>query len=81
VRHANYRICRENREVVVIEDVGPWSEHPTVTNDAEWVVHQLAGYLCGRRLFYFDSMGALDELLVSGDHFAGFAPGSVICGS
>jgi hypothetical protein len=72
MRHANYRIVRESDEEVVIEDLGPWNGHPTVTNDAEWVVEQLAGYLRGRRLRYFDSFGDLDTLVVRDGKFAGF---------
>jgi hypothetical protein len=51
-----------------------------VTNDAEWVVAQLAGYLLGRRLFYYDSLGSLDELVVKEGRFAGFAPARVLMG-
>lgn len=72
MRHANYRIIRETKEQLVIEDVGPWNEHPTVTNDAEWVVEQLAGQLRGRDLLYFDSAGDLDRLVVRRGRFVGF---------
>ena len=50
----------------------------SVTNDAENVVESLAreGMLpAGRRLFYYDSEGRLDEILVRDKAFAGFAPG------
>jgi multidrug efflux pump subunit AcrA (membrane-fusion protein) len=63
---------------LVIKDVGPWDQHPTVTNDAENVVRSLAaqGHLPeGRRLFYYDSDGRLDEILVKDGQFVGFAPG------
>lgn len=65
-------------EVLVIRDVGPHTRHPTVTNDAEEVVRRLHAALAlpaGRRLFYYDSEGQLDELLVRDGVFAGFAPG------
>lgn len=55
-------------EALVIRDVGPWDQHPTVTNGAEDVVRRLfaAGLLpAGRRLFYFDSSGDLDEIVHS----------------
>lgn len=74
MRHANWRVVRDTPEQLVIEDLGPWSEHPTVTNDAEWVVSQVAGSLRGRVLLYFDSLGSLDQLLVRNGRFAGFAP-------
>ncbi len=62
-------------ERLVIRDVGPWSEHPTVTNDAEAVVRELVegGMLgAGRELLYYDSEGTLDQLLVKHGQFAGF---------
>lgn len=74
MRHANWRVIRDTAEQLVIEDLGPWNEHPTVTNDAEWVVSQVAGSLRGRVLLYFDSLGNLDQLLVRNGRFAGFAP-------
>ncbi len=52
--------------------------HLSVTNDAEAVVAYLfrAGTLRdGRRLFYYDTDGNLDELLIKDGKFAGFAPG------
>lgn len=80
-RKANYIIAEDNHRhlgPLVIKDVGPWDQHPTVTNDAENVVRALAsqGHLPeGRRLFYYDSDGRLDELLVKDGQFVGFAAG------
>jgi len=81
-RKANYIIVGYDRHYpgapLVIKDVGPWDQHPTVTNDAENVVQSLVaqGYLPGgRRLLYYDSDGRLDELLVKDGQFVGFAPG------
>lgn len=71
--HANFRIVGHTSKVVIIEDLGPWSGHPTVTNDAEWVVSSLAFELRGRRLWYFDSEGNLDELLIERGKFVAFA--------
>lgn len=51
---------------LVIRDVGPWDAFPTVTNAAEAVVVELRrrGMLpTGRRLFYYDSEGVLDEIV------------------
>lgn len=67
-----------SEEPLVIQDVGPWDRHPTITNDAEAVVAELVarGELpSGRRLFYIDSEGQKDEILVKDGRFAGFAPG------
>jgi hypothetical protein len=62
-------------EKVVIRDEGPWNRHMTVTNDASWVVGEIAPKLNGRRLFYFDSEGQYDELVVVDGKFSRFAPG------
>ena len=75
MRRANYSIAREDAASVTISDNGPWDYHPTVTNDAENVVADLAEYLAGRRRFYYDSEGSLDELIVKDGRLAGFAPG------
>lgn len=74
MRHANYSVEATTREQVIIRHVGPWSEHPTITNDAEWVVSQVAPILASRQLLYWDSLGNLSELVVRGGKFAGFAP-------
>ena len=71
---ANYRIVEDKPDVLVIEDVGPWNRHPSITNDAEAVVEALAPQLKGRRLEYYDSEGQRDQLLVKDGRFAGFAP-------
>ena len=46
---------------VVIRDLGPWDQHPTVTNDADAVVHDLtsvAKIVDGdTQLLYYDSEG------------------------
>jgi hypothetical protein len=79
---ARYAVIEDDllqEEPLVIQDVGPWDRHLTVTNDAEWVVEQLVreGHLPpGRRLFYIDTDGQKDELLVKDGRFAGFAPGA-----
>lgn len=89
--HANYKIVQNSpclggpvahsqpTAVLVIKDITPWDQHPTVTNDAEWVVENLysRGLLLGSKLLlYYDSEGHLDQLLHDGQgHFTGFAPG------
>ena len=74
-RCASYQIVDETETSLTIRDVGPWDKHPTVTNDAEGVVYELAAQLRGRRLFYYDSENNLDEILVRDGAFDGFAPG------
>ncbi len=75
---ANFSIVDSNDSYVIIKDLGPWDQHPTVTNDAEGVVKRivLGGYLrLGQRLYYSDSEGDVDELLVRDGKFAGFSFG------
>ena len=77
MRCANYTIVADNEKELVIMDVGPWDQYPTITNSAEAVVDQLAGRLGDRRLLYYDSDNNLDELLVENERFTGFAPGGL----
>ena len=77
MRCANYTIVADNEKELVIMDVGPWDQYPTITSSAEEVVEQLAGRLNGRRLMYYDSDNQLDQLLVKDEKFAGFAPGGL----
>lgn len=66
-----------DRECLVIADVGHING-VSITNDAEWVVEHLfkEGLLHeGRRLFYYDSDGRKDEIVVRNGKFSGFAPG------
>lgn len=75
-RDANFEIVANHPgKPLVIRDVGPWDSHLSVTNDAEQVVKRLVGRGLlpeGRRLFYFDSDGQEDEILIKDGEFAGF---------
>lgn len=77
IRRASYEVVSNvDGRPLVIRDVGPWDEFLSVTNDAVAVVQRLvvAGLLpVGRRLFCYDSEGEPGELLISADHFSGFA--------
>lgn len=75
MKHASYDIESVTPDAVRIRDMGPWNNHRTITNDAEWVVERLAadGYLQGKqRLLYWDSEGEMSELLVKAGRFAGY---------
>ncbi len=79
IPRANYRILDRNHihGAVVLEDLGPWERHLTITNDAENVVRELVGrgqLPSSMRLLYYDSDGDLTEILVTDGAFAGFAP-------
>jgi len=69
----NYRIVEDTADCLVIQDLGPWDRHMTVTNGAEEVVVELATRLRGRRLEYYDSEGHRDQLLIKNGTFVGFA--------
>lgn len=77
-RGAHWDLVSQEFDVVTIRDVGPWDKFPTITNDAARVaaeVNDICG-LEGRRLFYYDSDNALDEILLTPEgKFRGFAPG------
>lgn len=78
---SNFLIEEKSDEIVIIRDVGPHNRFMSVTNDAEAVVESLIkkGELkTGQRLFYYDTENRLDELLVKGGKFAGFAPGPAV---
>ena len=76
MNHAKFTIDRDRTDTsfLTIRDEGPWDKHPTITNDAAWVVSQLLDRLHGRRLRYIDSESILDELVVQNGKFAGFLP-------
>ena len=74
VKHANFIVLYDDGDIVVIKDVGPWDRHPTVTNDAEWVVSQLPAR---SRIYYYDSCRPeprLDELAHVDGQFTWFRP-------
>lgn len=60
---------------MLIQDIGPWDVHKTITNDAERVVQELYPSISlykNKKLFYNDSEGVMDELLIADGFFAGF---------
>lgn len=64
-------------DVVVIRDLGPWDRFKTITNAPEGVVARvLKDYPKTKRLFYYDSNGDKDELVIKDGKFAGFRPGT-----
>ncbi|MDD5301478.1 MAG: hypothetical protein PHS14_00100 [Elusimicrobia bacterium] len=75
MNHAHFEVVKNEKDSMTIRDLGPWHQHLTITNDAEHVVTVMAPSLNGRRLFYEDSMGDVDELLVKNGQFDGFAAG------
>lgn len=73
---SNWSVVLDLGKWMVIRDEG--GPHVSVTNDAEGVVALLVDRLKGRRLFYIDSSGDVDELLVAEGKFAGFQSGAPI---
>jgi hypothetical protein len=70
---SQFAVISQNSQRVLIADTGmPWDKFQTITNDAEAVVKELAPLLEGRRLFYIDSEGEEDELIVRDGEFSGF---------
>lgn len=78
---ARFEIVEHDPHQVVLRDLGPWNEHPTITNDAEGVVERLilaSMVKADIRLLYFDSEGEVTELRHDGHRFTGFGPGPSI---
>ena len=75
---ARFDVVEDGDNVLIIQDIGPWSNYPSVTNDAEAVVRSLAPVLNDRRLYYYDSEGDICELRVVDGKFAGFAFGGPV---
>lgn len=77
-RRAQFIIRPESTpETLIIEDIGPHDRYPTITNDVENVVAELAyanQLPDGRRLLYYDSEGNLDEIVVEHGKFVDFRP-------
>lgn len=68
---ANYEIFGTGPGLVILRDLGPWSVHLTITNDAERVVREVAAKYPGRKIIYYDSEGDLTELIVKDGEFGG----------
>lgn len=72
----DFEVVTVSRESVTIRDLNRGRK--SVTNDARAVVSELRRsdlLLPGRRLFYFDSEGELDEIVWAEDGGVAFAPG------
>lgn len=79
MREPSFEILEDCNEYLLIRDVGPHDEHPTVTNAAERVVEMLGLMLRpGQRLEYVDSGGELAQILVRDGKFAGFAVSEMV---
>ena len=74
-RYANYRVLAQDKASVLIQDIGPWDQFLSVTNDVEHVVKVLAASLAGRDLFYLDSDREQAQILIKDGKFAGFKIG------
>jgi hypothetical protein len=62
---------------VLLADIGPWDQYPTITNDIDNVVKSLYanGVINGSvLLFYTDSNGDTDQIIHDDGEFIGFAP-------
>lgn len=66
---------KSNKKVLVIKDIGNHRVQKTITNDAEQVVRRIFPVLAGRKLYYIDSEGKMDEIIIDiTGRFLGFAP-------
>lgn len=85
MRMANFTVLKSMHEYILLQDLGPWDQFPTITNSAEEVVEEMDKRLNRpdfndwinadgkqRRLYYIDSENNITELLVKDGKFAGF---------
>jgi len=64
---SNYLQAYSDDKRVILRDIGPWDMYRTITNDAENVVKQEhENGLGDKLLYYYDSDGALTELVHDG---------------
>jgi hypothetical protein len=75
MRNALYSIVEETLGYIIIKDIGAGTRYMSVTNAAEQVVNELLPRLKGRRLYYYDSDGRLDQLEIKDNKFTGFCRG------
>lgn len=71
-QYSNFKIIEESEEHILIQDIGPWTEYRTVTNDVENVVEGLFSKLNGRHLYYIDSQGNKAEIVIKNNKFEEF---------
>jgi hypothetical protein len=74
-RNANYVTHNETDDYIVLEDIGPWDRYPTITNAPEATCEAMLARLSGRKLYYIDTDGNIDQLLIHDNRFAGFVHG------
>jgi len=60
-RTANYEILESNDDYILLRDLGPWDEYPTITNSVGEVLRSLAGSLIAQKkdklLYYIEDDG------------------------
>jgi hypothetical protein len=64
-----FEIVRQTEQYILIRDTNGLV---SVTNQADQVVEHFRSGIAGRRLFYYDSEGRLDELSIRDGRFDGF---------
>lgn len=71
---SSYKVVEITRQYIFIRDLDEGGK--SITNDAENVVADIVPLFPGLRLFYRDSIGLVDEILIKDGQFAGFSPGN-----
>jgi len=73
--HASFTILEIEEDYIYIKDDG--GDSRSITNDAEWVISELADSfdISKRRIFYMDSFGIIDELVHENGIFKEFKAG------
>lgn len=73
---ASFIVVSSDERSITIRDMSGENGGKTITNDADAVVEFLDSRWPGRRIYYYDTEGALDELQHVAGRFCGFLPGT-----
>jgi hypothetical protein len=74
---ATFELLLTTDTLILLQDC---DQGASVTNDAEAVIQAVSTAVGGigrRRVYYRDTMGRFDELVVEHERFAGFKPGTL----
>lgn len=78
----SFRITGGCSGYLILRDIGPWNQFPTITNEVEFVLKHIRDNYANdhannnkpKRVFYIDSEGQLNEIVHNHYTFVKFAP-------
>ena len=81
-KYPKYEIVVNKPHIIIVRDLGPHDQFPTITNAVERLIYDLRnhGYLGDsskeKRLGYYDSSDWLDEIIYNSNGFVSFRVGA-----